>query len=293
MRLPRRKLLPIPLLLFAACEKRRSAAKNEVRDATSPMRVVSLSPGTTEAAFAIGAGNRLVGRSRYCDHPPAAAKLPSVGGFIDPSLEAILGLSPSLVIGVQGPGGPKIADQLAQRGITSYFPHTDTLDQIMAMLKGLGERLGAVEGAGEVSARIARQRAAVQEAVTGRKRPKALFLFGLRPIVVAGRGGFADEMLRLAGAENVVRAKRYPTLGIEQVLALDPDVLVDATGASGHAGETVNKETTGFRELRAVKEDRFVSLHDDRVLRPGPRIGEGLIVLAKALHPGISVQAVP
>jgi iron complex transport system substrate-binding protein len=293
MQIDRRQLLSIPLLLFTACEKARSNGRNRPADAAGAQRVVSLSPGTTEAVFAMNSGNRLVGRSRYCDFPAAAKELPSVGGFIDPSLEAILGLSPDLVIGVMGPGGPKIAEQLGGRGIASYFPPTDTLQQIQSMVRGLGVRFAAATDAQTVVARIAQQQKVVENAVRGRKRPRAVFLFGLRPIVVAGRGGFADEVLRLAGAENAVTAGRYPTLGIEQVIALDPDVLVDATGASGHAGETVNKDTTGFRELRAVKEDRLISVRDDRVLRPGPRIGEGLMVLARALHPGISLRAVP
>ena len=293
MQIGRRTLLAIPLLLFTACEKARPNGKSGPADAGGAVRVVSLSPGTTEAIFAIGSGNRLVGRSRYCDHPAAAVTLPSVGGFIDPSLEAILGLSPDLVIGVMGPGGPKIAEQLEARGIASYFPPTDSLEQIQNMLRGLGDRLGARAGAEQITQRIAAQSRAVRDAVQPRKRPRAVFLFGLRPIVVAGRGGFADEMLRMAGASNAVSSERYPTLGIEQVIALDPDVLVDATGASGHAGETVNKDTTGFRELRAVKQGRVITIHDDRVLRPGPRVGEGLIVLAKALHPGLGVRQVP
>ncbi|MEZ4222096.1 MAG: helical backbone metal receptor [Polyangiaceae bacterium] len=289
MLVSRRALLPIPLLLFAGCkaDAQRQPKTGDFR------RVISLSPGTTEAVFALEAGARLVGRSRYCDYPPGAKSLPSVGGFVDPSLEAILGLSPDLVVGVQGPGGSKIAEQLSARGIASYFPETDTLAQIDGMLRGLGERLQASDAASRVTRRIDAQRASVAKAIRGRSLPRAVLLFGLRPIVVAGKGGFADEILRLSGARNVVSGPRYPTIGIEQLLALDPDVLIDATGASGHEGETVNATTPGFRELRAVKNQRLISLHDDRVLRPGPRIGEGLVVLAHALHPGIQLEAVP
>ena len=125
-------------------------------------------------------------------------------------------------------------------------------------------------------------------AVAGEPKVRTLFLFGIAPIVAAGPGGFPDEMLRRAGGVNVVtEGSAYPTLGLEHVLALDPDVVVDAAWgeASDHGRITV--DTPGWRELRAVKAGRVVSLRDEVILRPGPRIGEGLRLLAKALHPGV------
>jgi iron complex transport system substrate-binding protein len=108
--------------------------------------------------------------------------------------------------------------------------------------------------------------------------------------VVAGSDGFTGEMLRLAGASNAVSSgSRYPTLGIEQVLSLDPDVIIDATGAATHEGEGFSGDLPGWRELRAVKQRRLVNVRDERVLRPGPRIAGGLAVLARALHPNLEI----
>jgi iron complex transport system substrate-binding protein len=253
--------------------------------------VVSLSPGTTEAVFALGAGSRLVGRSRVCDFPAEAAKLPSVGGFVDPSFEAILGLAPDLVIGVRGPGGRELADRLTQRSIATYFPPTDSFAEITAMLHGLGERLDSATGAKRVIDSIAFDRARVAKALKGRPRLRALMVFGLRPIVVAGRGGFPNEMLTLAGCDNVVTSERYPTLGVERVLALDPDVVIDTTGVAGHKSEQLHAEMPGWKELRAIKEHHLVVIDDERVMRPGPRVGEGLVVLAKAVHPDVSIPS--
>lgn len=236
--------------------------------------------------FAIGAGDRLVGRSRFCNYPPAAKALPSVGGFVDASFEAILGLAPQLVVGVRGPSGPALAERLAARGIATYFPPTDDFAQIDAMLTGLGQRLDAVDGARRAKQVIADAVARVARALAGRPKPRALMVFGLRPIVAAGRGGFPDEMLRRAGATNVVSGERYPTLGVERVLALDPDVVIDATGAEGHSdGDGLTKGLPGWSELRALKDGKLITVRDERVLRPGPRVGEGLVVLARALHP--------
>jgi iron complex transport system substrate-binding protein len=281
----RRTLLFLAVFATLGCRERR-------REGREARRVISLSPATTEAAYALG--GKLVGRSRFCDYPPEARELPSVGGFVDPSLEAILGLAPDLVIGVQGPGlGPDLAERLDARGVASWFPLTDRMSQIDEMLLGLGERLGRLPAARELVGKLSGHRARVARALDGRPRPRALLVFGLRPIVAAGHGGFPHEMLTLAGAENAIGAEgtRYPTLGIERVLALDPDVIIDATGAPGHASENeaVHASRPGWKELRAVRAGRLVTIRDDRALRPGPRIAEGLEVLARALHPGLEI----
>ncbi len=255
----------------------------------SVQRVVSLSPSTTEAIFALGAGKLLVGRSRYDDYPPAAKKVPSVGGFVDPSYEAILGLAPDLVIGAQGPGGHQIVDRLRKRGIATYFPKTGSMAQIDAMLLGLSKRIGDPAAGQRVVARIRARRKQVVDAVKGLPRPRTLLVFDVRPIVVAGPGGFPDEILRLAGARNVVtKGTRFPTLGVERVLALDPDLIIDATRANGMnatGSGGVSAEAPGWKDLRAVQQHHVIRIRDDRVLRPGPRIAEGLAVLARALHP--------
>ncbi|MEO7328700.1 MAG: helical backbone metal receptor, partial [Minicystis sp.] len=105
-------------------------------------RVVSISPSTTEAVFAVGAGAEVVGRSRYCDYPFEVSRLPVVGGFSDPNVEAIVALAPTLVIGAHGPAGPALAQALEAHGIATFFPETESIAQIEAMLLALGKRLG-------------------------------------------------------------------------------------------------------------------------------------------------------
>jgi iron complex transport system substrate-binding protein len=160
------------------------------------------------------------------------------------------------------------------------------MTEIDAMIRGVGERLGRVDEATKLVTAIAAHRERIARSLRGRARPRALLVFGLRPIVVAGVGGFAHEMLSLAGADNAVTqpGARYPTLGLERVLALDPDVVVDATGVEGHDSETVHASMPGWSELRAIRHGRLLKIRDARVLRPGPRIAEGLEVLARALH---------
>lgn len=251
-------------------------------------RVVSLSPSTTESVFAIGAGGLLVGRSRFCDHPREAEAVPAVGGFSDPNVEAILALRPTIVAGARGPAGPGLAEKLQAHGIETYFPETESFAQIGEMLIGLGKRVGHEKEAGELAGRIELARRRVAEAAKGLRAPRAVMLFDSGPIVVAGPGGFPDEMLRLARAENVItEGGAYPTIGLERLLALDPDVILDgaSAGIEGASALAAKRDAPGWKALRAFADGRVHAL-SSKVLRPGPRIGEGLLELARVLHGG-------
>jgi len=279
------RLSLVGLALLAACHAPPRADPSAVA-----RRVVSLSPSTTEALAAIGARAALVGRSRYCDSPPDVASLPEVGGYVDPNYEAILALAPDLVTGARGPSGPDLTTRLEARGVRTYFPVTESFDGIDAMLRGLGARTGHAREADAVVLGLHAEEAAVSGAVASLPPVRTLLLFGIAPIVAAGPGGFPDEMLRRAGGVNVVaEGGAYPTLGFERVLALDPDVIVDAAWGEAEEAGRISTASPGWRELRAVKAGRVVRLRDEEVLRPGPRIGAGLRLLAKALHPGLAI----
>ena len=268
--------------LIVACHR---PAVQEQKDAGAT-RIVSLSPSTTEALFAIGAGPLVVGRSRYCDYPPEVEALPQIGGFVDPSYEAILALRPDLVTGARGPAGAGLRDKLAARGIETFLPNTESLAEIDAMMLGLGERTHHEAEAKAKVAAIDAQVAAIAKAVLGKPRPRVLLVFGLEPISVAGPGGFPDEMIKRAGGTNAVtEGSSYPTLGVERVITLDPEVVLNAAMAEAHGVDRIAKDTPGWSKVRAVAEGRVQRITDEAILRPGPRIGDGLRTMAHAIHP--------
>jgi iron complex transport system substrate-binding protein len=252
----------------------------------SGLRVVSLTPSTTEAIFAMHAEDVLVGRSMHCDFPEGARVLPSVGGYANPNLEAIVALRPTLVVGARGPAGPSFERRLVDLGIDTLFPETESIEQIEGMLRGLGEHLGRAKEAQDlVRAMQADCKAAETEAS---EHPKAVFVFDLGPIVVAGPGSFPAEVMHRAGAVNLISGGgAYPTIGIEHLVALDPDVIIDGASAAHGSGVGVAfdgvREKPGFRDLRAIREGRVVSIASD-ALRPGPRICQGALSLAQALR---------
>jgi iron complex transport system substrate-binding protein len=287
--------LVLLLVLGPGCRKTPApSASANGADGGNATRIVSISPSTTETLFVIGSGDRMVGRSRYCDWPPEVTKLPQIGGYVDPSYEAILALRPDLVTGARGPAGAAMSERLEARGIKVFFPKTESFAEIDAMILGLGERTGRIQEAkAKVEALDARV-SAIEKAVATRPRVRVLLVFGLAPLVVAGQSSFADEMIRKAGGTNAVtEGGGYPTLGVERVHTLDPDVVVNAAIAEAHGQERISKDTPGWGRVRAVMEGRVVGVTDESVLRPGPRIADGLATLARALHPEVTLPALP
>jgi iron complex transport system substrate-binding protein len=261
---------------------------------TDLRRVVSVTPATTEAMFALGAGDRVVGRSRFCDWPPKAAKLPTVGGFVDVDLEAILQLRPDLVVGSSGPASTRLANQLGARGIATWFPILDSFASIDTMLLGLGDRTGHETDARQIVEQVDARALAVERAVSADPPRRVLMVLDVTPPVAVGPKSFADEMIRRARGVNVLTdGGPWQTLGIERIIELDPDVVVDASAEPGGASSGITPQAPGWRDVRAVQQGRVVTMTDTRVLRPGPRVAEGLALLAHALHPAASLPTLP
>jgi len=283
-----RKTLFVTFLLLVACREKHVVVPRDVK--APPARVVSLSPSTTETIAVLGALPILVGRSRYCDYPPEVASLPEVGGYVDPNLEAIVALRPELVVGARGPAGRRIDDTLKSRGIDTYFPPTESIDEVFAMMNGLAEKIGRASEADRVVARIQARLARIDAVVKTLDHPRVLLLFGVQPIVAAGPKGFGDEILKRAGGVNAVKeGEAYPQLDIEAVAGLDPDIIVDAAVAEEHGAQRITKSAGGWSRVRAVREDKVIPLADEVVLRPGPRVDEGVATLARALHPHATI----
>jgi iron complex transport system substrate-binding protein len=281
---PRVLALAIAFVAMLACSRKPEPAATQVE------RVVSLGPATTEVLFALGAGDSVVGRSKYCDWPPEVAKVPAVGG-LEPDTEAILTLRPDLVIGPSGQWSARLADAMHQRGVATWFPdEIQSLEGVDALIVELGARTGHATQAARIVAELRDRESAVEHAVAGEPRPRVLLVAGLAPVYVAGPNSIADDVLRRAGASNVITAGGpWPKLGFEQIMELDPDVVVDATVAESGGTTSITPEAPGWKGLRAVRAGHVVPLGDPRVLRSGPRVAEGLAVLARLLHPSAAI----
>lgn len=288
-----RGVLMAGLVTGAACRGRASrrdastdrSAMASLDPAAAPARrVVSLVPSATEMLFALGAGDRVVGVSSYDDYPPEATRLPKVGGMVNPSFEAIVALRPDAVVGVQGPLDLAILDRLQRMGVRVFFPRVESVAEVMASIDAFAALVGRRPEAAALRASIERDLARVRAAVAGRPRARVLAVFGERPLSVAGPGSWVDETLTIAGGENVVRrGGRYPTLSIEEVLALAPDVIFDMTWHEGDG--TLAESFARLTTVPAVRDGRIVRMADSMLLRPGPRLGAAVARIAGVLHP--------
>jgi iron complex transport system substrate-binding protein len=238
-------------------------------------RVVTLAPSLTDTVLKLGAGDRLVGVSRF-DEAPEVAKLPRVGGFIDPSVESVVALKPQLLVVQKAPGNRQAVEKIAELGVPVLaLPLTsvaDVLDAITQISAALG-----VDGKPLVE-RIEGARRQVREAAKQRKvRARVLFIYGFKPLVVAGPDSFAGQLLDDIGAVNLVEKapSAYPVFSVERAVALKPDVVIDASDSAD-----------GRAELKALmKGSRWLELQSHALLQPGPTLGDGLFELQKAVYP--------
>lgn len=255
-----------------------------------PLRLVSLAPSLTEIVFALGRGEWLVGVTDVCDFPPAARDLPRVGGIAAPNLEQIVALRPDLVLTTAEGNAWALLGQLASLKVPSFALVPDSMAGVLASIRTLGQAL-RVEGiaaalAREVEARVRE----IQHRVAGRERPRVLYLVWPEPMIAAGPGTYIHDLLRIAGGENsiVERTVPYPRLGWEEVVGRRPDVVLIAShreAADPVAPAPVPTDWRPWQAVPAVRAGRVLAVSSDTILRPGPRLPDGVRRLARAIHP--------
>ncbi|MEA2664121.1 MAG: cobalamin transport system substrate-binding protein [Candidatus Eremiobacteraeota bacterium] len=248
----------------------------------APQRVVSLVPSLTEDLFALGAGARVVGVSNYADYPPAARRLPVVASFASVDAERIVALRADLVLGITAQAG--IAADLRRTGIPVRLLRDDSLDDVYANLRAVGDLTGTRARAESLVRALRARTAALARTRPARKRPPTVFVvLGTAPIFTVGQGSYIAQLLALAGARNAAADVRVPyaRYSAEALLARQPDALV-VDPAVGLAGVL---DRAPWNALRAVREHRVYTLPDPAILeRPGPRYNVGLAWLIRILR---------
>jgi iron complex transport system substrate-binding protein len=252
-------------------------------------------PNVTEMLFFLNLGPRVVGRSDFCDYPPQAAKLPSVGGMVDTSLEQIVALRPDLVVAYQGNSLELVAQLRKAKLNVVAFKEAATLAEVGEQMRTL-HRIASKPGAPIPAELAVWQSRLTKETIKSYPRASYFrFFFGYPGEVAysAGPGSFIDDLLRRAGASNVVSdtGERWPQLSAEFILAAKPEWILTATACTEEENP-VTKQAETLAELRkskvwqdlpAVKDGNVIVLDSDMLLRPGPRILDALQQLNKAL----------
>jgi iron complex transport system substrate-binding protein len=238
-------------------------------------RVVTLAPSLGEIVLGLGAGDRLVGVTRF-DDDPRVANLPRVGGYNDPEPETVLGLHPDLIVAQTAPENRGPVETLARLGIPVEAFALEDLKQIEDAMEQIGALLGLTDRGHALRADLERRRAEVREKTARGPHPRALLVFGLDPLVVAGPAGFAGELLLDVGAVNAApKSERpFPRMSVEAAVRARPDVIV-VCGFDPPPGRPV---IAGLPDVRVEK------LRSTALLHPGPRLIQGLDDLFAAVH---------
>ena len=261
------------------------AAAISIGAAAPPMRIVSLAPGVTETLFALGEGGAVVGVSQYCDYPAEATRLPKVGTFLTPNVEAIAALRPDLIIGPGLSSSRREVRTLAAMGYPTMTVNDDSLDGIEQSIALIGARTGEQEAAHRLLGAIQTHIEAVRARLERTKPRTVVMLVGHQPMVAVGRGTFLDDLLHLAGGDNIadLSAQNWPRLSIEYIIAMRPAVILD--GAMGSDANTPAGFWARYPTIPAVRDHRVFGYPQDPMLHPGPRVWQSLEILARRIHP--------
>lgn len=250
-------------------------------NASEPQRIISLKPNITEIIFALGAGDRLVGVTKYCDYPEGAKKLPRVADYVRPFTERIISLSPDLIIGSEENSSRRSVEILRRMGFEiKLFPFT-TVEDMMSSIEGVGKAIGKRKEARKLVASLRGQLRKSKDVCSRSDSRRVLVAWGHRPLVVTGSSSFMGELLDMVGAVNVSGAgsSKYPHWSAEKVIASDPEIIIDMSMGTDSSKDDL---WGSFSTVTAVKEGHIYRL-DDSMLRAGPRLPLALGELVKTV----------
>ncbi len=253
----------------------------------NPRRVVSLAPSITEMVFAVDRGDRLAGVTEFSDYPDSAMQIQSVGSYVSLDLEKIVSLNPDLCIAIKDGNPLSVIKRLEELDIPVYAVDPRDLDSVMAALRDIGFLLGAEKEAGGVISDMKDRMEKVRRKISGTsKRPGVFFQIGVDPVVSAGSDTFIHELITEAGGQNLAAEHEgYPRFSTEEVLALDPEIIIVTSMNRQKAFDRVVEKWKQWNDLAAASNDRIYLVDSDIVDRPSPRLIKGLEELARLIHP--------
>ena len=249
-------------------------------------RIVSVSPTPTEILFAVGAGSQIVGVDDYSDYPAEVANLTKVGSYTL-NLEVIISLDPDLIVCSDLVPRAQL-DQLAtQQGIPYFIFATRTMEDVYKDIRLAGGLTGHTTEADQLATQLQIRVNAVTSKTLAANVSKPDVYIEYYPLWTYGPGSFGDDLIRLAGGENVAAnaSNEYPELTSEYIIAQDPEMIVYTIGPMTTTTKADIAGRAGWGGISAVADDNIYSIDDNLLSRYGPRVVDGLEQLAEMIHP--------
>jgi iron complex transport system substrate-binding protein len=260
----------------------------EITIETEPERIVTFAPSATEIVFALGLGDRLVGVSGpFDDYPAEAADIEPVGGAgdfgVDPNIEQVVDLDPDLFLTIKG--GDQWKVRLRDLGVPVVTLDAADFDDLLADIETVGRITGAVDEAEALVAGMQAEADEVEAALEGIAPVTCFYETFYPPLYTVGPGTFIYDLLERAGCDPVTSsaAQQYPEWSVEDLVDQSPDVYL-VSSESGASARAVARRA-GFEAIDAVAQGHVEPVDSSLAERPGPRIVQGLVLIARALHP--------
>jgi iron complex transport system substrate-binding protein len=250
-------------------------------------RIVSLAPNLTEIVYIVGAGDRLVGDTEYCDYPQEAKGVAKIGDTMHPSIERIIAIKPQVVLVSTASQLESFTKQLDEQKIAVYVTNPRSLDEVFHSIETLGDLFGHHDGAAGIVADLRRRADAVEVKTRAVKPIKIFYQVSNEPLYTIGRESYLTDMVRRAGGVSVTAdvPTAFPRFSDEAALAARPEAIILPTGGSmGTANSTV---AIALKQSPAALNNRIYKINEDHLQRPGPRLVDGLEEMARALHPEV------
>ena len=262
-----------------------------------PQRIVSLVPAVTEILVSIGAGSELVGIGSFDQIPIGPnqdSSVTRVGGLLDPNVERIFTLRPDLVILYDTQ--TDLRSQLEKASIPILTYTHEGLAEVSDMIRLLGIRTGHSTEAETIATELEASLVAIQRRVAGRPKPRTLLVFGrepltLRNVYASGGIGFLQDMLEVAGGNNVfseIDSENVSHVSSESILSAAPEIIIEIRYGENLPRNIVEDERavwTQLSTLPAVRNNRIYFVTGNRFVVPGPRVAQATEELARMIHP--------
>lgn len=249
-----------------------------------PTRIISLAPDVTETLYLLGAQDRLIGNTTWCNWPEAAKQKPKIGDLLNPNYEVILAAKPDLVVASTAGNQEGSVLKLDKLGLPVYVLAPRSVEKIFLSVEELGRITDCAAQGAQLVAQMRARLHRVQQRIGDLPPVRAFFITWFDPLLAPGKDTFENEAIRLAGVISITADinQFYPRYSLEQILVKDPDVILTVE----HKGDPIPdlKKMAGWKNLRAVKEGKVYFL-GEFLQHPSPLFLDGVEELAQKLHP--------
>lgn len=233
----------------------------------------------TEILFALEAGDRVVGVTSYCDYPPEARLKESIGDTLKPNVERIVALRADLVIVSTASQVESSVQKLEELGIAVYVTNPRSIEGVLESIAAIGAIIGVADTARQLTDKLRSRISSIESRLADRTRPSVFVILGTEPLITAGGASFINDLVSRAGGRSISAdvSGDYPQYSLETAVAKQPDILFLQAGG--------NVLPERLRQTPAARAGRVYRLDDDLLLRPGPRVVDGLEQMAAKIHP--------